>query len=84
VLRRYEGRRWLYREPRVEGIPRGEPTVTRTDALLALTRDHVAGRHVKDHPQCPVCGQRGDMGLFYREPEWVRRARESRLPVKVW
>ena len=50
--------------------------MTRTEAIVALVKDHTYGRHARSHPDCPVCAQGPTM------PEWVRRAQESRLPVR--
>ena len=55
-----------------------------TQATLSLVKDHANGRHVKDHPECPVCAQRGDMGIWYRESNIERAIREHTLPAKVW
>jgi hypothetical protein len=51
--------------------------MTRTEAIVALVKDHTYGRHARSHPDCPVCEQRP------QAPEWVQRAQESRLPVKT-
>jgi hypothetical protein len=55
--------------------------MTRTDALVALVKDHTMARHtIRAHPDCPVCHEmRRDV-----TPEWVRRLRANDLPVKVY
>lgn len=46
---------------------------------MTLYADHLNGRHrERRHPQCPSCLH------VHPVPEWIKRAQERRLPVKVW
>jgi FAD/FMN-containing dehydrogenase len=52
--------------------------MTRTEAIVALVKDHTYGRHARSHPDCPVCARREDA-----VSPWVRRAQDGRLPTRI-